>query len=137
MAEWPLPHRLIALRNELRRGLDAKVRGLQQPLDQLIRRTVQSPLLTSTGACLLQPLQRAHTGEFSWSNRWYESQLVPWIAHYDALRRVAGVVFHRRAAPAVGAVGDGGGVVPLVVAGRARVRRVRAARRPAHGGVGR
>ncbi|MEV0997192.1 DUF6745 domain-containing protein [Nonomuraea sp. NPDC050202] len=90
---WPLPPRLIALKNELRRGIDAKVRGLQQPLDQLIRRKVQTPLLHSSGVCLLQPLQRAHTGEFSWNNRWYESQLVPWIAHYDALRRVAGVVF--------------------------------------------
>ncbi|GAA2894822.1 hypothetical protein GCM10020220_101080 [Nonomuraea rubra] len=94
VAEWPLPPRLIALRNELRRGLDAKVRGLQHTAATSSSGVRSSPpLLTSTGACLLQPLQRAHTGEFSWSNRWYESQLVPWIAHYDALRRVAGVVF--------------------------------------------
>ncbi|TYB45898.1 hypothetical protein FXF51_59750 [Nonomuraea sp. PA05] len=86
--DWPLPSRLIALKDELRRGVDAKVRGLQQPLDQLIRSEVQAPLLHSSHACLLRVLPTARN-----RNTWYDSQLVSWIAHYDALRRVAGVVF--------------------------------------------
>ncbi|MCF6467594.1 hypothetical protein FAF44_04090 [Nonomuraea sp. MG754425] len=93
VTEWPLPPRLIALRNELRHAIESKVRGLQLPIDQLIRREVYFPLLQILRQCLYPVLQQAHGWGVSWQHHWYETQSSGWIAHCEALREVAGVVF--------------------------------------------
>lgn len=93
VAEWPVPIRLRSLKSKLCGEIDATLRRTQLPMDQLIRREVHFPLLDSVTRCLLPPLQQAHSWGFPRRNNWYELQYVSWIAHYDALRRVAGVVF--------------------------------------------
>ncbi|MEU4231269.1 DUF6745 domain-containing protein [Nonomuraea sp. NPDC026600] len=93
MAEWPLPSRLSALMRELCRELDAQVRWVHQPMDRLIRREVRSSLSLSTDGSLLVPVRAAHDSPGDVRTAWYGVQCVSWVAHYDALRRAAGVVF--------------------------------------------
>ncbi|WP_433513581.1 DUF6745 domain-containing protein [Nonomuraea sp. CA-143628] len=91
MSEWPLPHQLSALMRELCLELDTRVRW--QPMDRLIRREVVGPLARSTQGSLLVPVQAVHGPRERRMIGWYGVQCVSWIAHYDALRRAAGVVF--------------------------------------------
>ncbi|GAA4224080.1 hypothetical protein GCM10023075_18860 [Streptosporangium album] len=93
MSEWPLPPRFAALMRELCRGLDAQVRWVHQPMDRLIRREVRSSLSQSTASSILVPLRVAHGSQYRPGGVWYGVQCVSWVAHYDALRRAAGVVF--------------------------------------------
>ncbi|TDD50838.1 hypothetical protein E1286_11575 [Nonomuraea terrae] len=83
---WPVPTRLRALRAELCAGVDLRIERERQPVVQELHRLLWLPLGRSIDACLL-PALNPRTG------RWYETQSVSWIAHYDALRRVAGVSF--------------------------------------------
>ncbi|WP_326826841.1 DUF6745 domain-containing protein [Streptosporangium sp. NBC_01756] len=92
-SEWPLPPRFSALMRELCRGLDAQVRWVHQPMDRLIRQEVRSSLSQSTSSSLLIPVRAAHDAQSYPGSGWYGTQCVSWIAHYDALRRAAGVVF--------------------------------------------
>ncbi|MGI8329303.1 DUF6745 domain-containing protein [Actinomadura scrupuli] len=91
LSEWPLPRRFAALMRELCRELDAQVRWVHQPMDRLIRQKVRSPLSRSSSS-LSMPLRAAHDTGYH-PGGWYGTQCVSWIAHYDALRRVAGAVF--------------------------------------------
>jgi hypothetical protein len=90
---WPLPRRFAGQVWELTRELDKQVRWVQQSLDHFIRREVRSPLATSTNSTLGMALQTAHDRTRSMPRGWYALHCVSWIAHYDTLRRVAGVVF--------------------------------------------
>ncbi|MGV9775252.1 DUF6745 domain-containing protein [Streptosporangium sp. NPDC003464] len=92
MSEWPLPPRLAAVMRELCRGLDAQVRWVHQPMDQLIRREVRGSLSQSTRS-LRMPLQAAYGSQPHPGSGWHDVRCVSWVAHYDALRRAAGVVF--------------------------------------------
>jgi hypothetical protein len=93
MSEWPLPRRFSALMRALCLELDAQVRWVHQPMDQLIRREVRSPLSRSANSSLIMSLRAAHDSQYNRMSAWYGAQCVSWIAHYDALRRAAGVVF--------------------------------------------
>lgn len=98
--EWALPPRFTSLMGRLCQELDAPVRWLHRPMDDLIRREVRDSLSRSAEGSLLLAFVAA-TGEPNHRGRyWYAAQCVSWVAHYDALRRVAGVVFdpehHRR-----------------------------------------
>ncbi|WP_248959715.1 DUF6745 domain-containing protein [Sphaerisporangium perillae] len=93
MSEWPLPPRFTLLAQQMRLELDAQVRWVHRPLDQLIHQKVRGSLSRSRNSSLLMPLEAAHDSPFHPRNAWYEVQCVSWIAHYDALRRAAGVVF--------------------------------------------
>ncbi|WP_220039907.1 DUF6745 domain-containing protein [Nonomuraea aridisoli] len=84
---WPVPTRLRALRAELCAAVDLRIERERQPIAQELYRLLWLPLVQSINACLLPALDRTHP------SRWYETQYVSWIAHYDALRRVAGVSF--------------------------------------------
>jgi hypothetical protein len=93
MSEWPLPPQFSALIRQLCRELDAQVRWVHQPMDHLIRRDVRSPLSRSSGSSLFISLRAAHGSQHYPGSAWYGAQCVSWVAHYDALRRAAGVVF--------------------------------------------
>lgn len=93
MADWPLPPRLSALMRALCRELDAQVRWVHQPMDQLIRQKVGSSLSRSAAGSLRIPLHLAHDSRHNPGSGWYGTQCVSWLARYDALRRAAGVVF--------------------------------------------
>ncbi|GIH93948.1 DUF6745 domain-containing protein [Planobispora siamensis] len=93
LSGWPLPPILTSLMRELCRELDARVRWVQQPMDQMIRRQVRGPLSRSADRSLRMALRSAHHPQDYPANTWYGMQCVSWIAHYDALRRAAGVVF--------------------------------------------
>ncbi|WP_093889095.1 DUF6745 domain-containing protein [Streptosporangium canum] len=93
ISEWALPPRFSSLVRELCRELDAQVRWVHQPMEQLIRQAVRGSLSQSTTGSLLIPLRAAHDSRYRPGDAWYGTQCVSWVAHYDALRRVAGVVF--------------------------------------------
>ena len=63
-------------------------------MDQLIRREVRSSLSlvrpTARSSCRVRA---AHDSQDHVRIAWYGVQCVSWVAHYDALRRAAGVVF--------------------------------------------
>ncbi|MFC4111602.1 DUF6745 domain-containing protein [Nonomuraea zeae] len=92
-AELPVPARLLSLMRELCRELDQRVRWIQQPADQVIRQKVRASLSRSVTSSLFPPLSAAHDARLRHRDSWYGAQCVSWVAHYDALRRVAGVVF--------------------------------------------
>ncbi|MFF5208482.1 DUF6745 domain-containing protein [Streptosporangium sp. NPDC000396] len=93
MSEWPVPHRLSSLMRGLCRELDAQVRWVHQPMDQLIRQKVRNSLSRSADSSLFEPLLTVHASRYRLKNVWYGTQCASWVAHYDALRRAAGVVF--------------------------------------------
>ncbi|WP_371784834.1 DUF6745 domain-containing protein [Streptosporangium subroseum] len=93
MSDWPLPPRFSSLMRQLCRELDAQVRWVHQPMDQLIRQKVRSSLSQSANGSLFMALRAAHDARYHLGNGWYGTQCVSWVAHYDALRRAAGVVF--------------------------------------------
>ncbi|MEU0481796.1 DUF6745 domain-containing protein [Streptosporangium sp. NPDC006013] len=93
ISAWPLPSRFSSLMRQLCTALDAQVRWGHQSMDQLIRQQVHSPLTRSTDGSLRMPLLAAHDSRPRFRNTWYDTQCVSWIAHYDALRRAAGVPF--------------------------------------------
>ncbi|WP_222721420.1 DUF6745 domain-containing protein [Actinomadura sp. HBU206391] len=93
MADWPVPPRLVRLMRDLCRELDSQVRWVHQPMDQLIRQEVRSSLARSSDSALVRSLRAAHDSPYHPATAWYGAQCVSWVAHYDALRRVAGVVF--------------------------------------------
>ncbi|WP_206060705.1 DUF6745 domain-containing protein [Nonomuraea basaltis] len=90
---WPLPARFSALIVELCYGLDRRVEGRREPLERLIRQEIRFPVSQSVSSSLLPPLQAAHDVPFYQVSRWYSRQAPSWVAHYDALRRLAGVEF--------------------------------------------
>ncbi|MEU8247928.1 DUF6745 domain-containing protein [Nonomuraea sp. NPDC048916] len=92
MSEWPVPPRLRSLSTILCRELDGQVRWVQRPMEQLIRQKVRGSLSRS-GNSVLMPVQAAHDFRNPRETSWYGTQCVSWVAHYDALRRAAGVVF--------------------------------------------
>ncbi|MET8864022.1 DUF6745 domain-containing protein [Nonomuraea sp. NPDC004580] len=87
---WPLPARFATLRHRVYGAVHARVRPAQRPVDVLLRREVHQPLLNTAGRCLLPPVELAHN-EASRHQTWYRTMCVSWIAHCDALRRIAGV----------------------------------------------
>jgi hypothetical protein len=93
ISEWPVPGWLSALMRELCHGLDQRVRWVQQRADQMIRQKVRASLTRSVTSSLHPALTAAHDSWVRTRDTWYATQCVSWIAHYDALRRVAGVVF--------------------------------------------
>ncbi|WP_433248857.1 DUF6745 domain-containing protein [Streptosporangium sp. CA-135522] len=93
MSEWPLPPRFSSLMRQLCRELDARVRWVHQPMDRLIRQKVRGSLSRSVNDSLLVSVQTAHDSSYRLRNDWYGTLSVSWLAHYDALRRAAGVVF--------------------------------------------
>ncbi|MEV7008852.1 DUF6745 domain-containing protein [Streptosporangium sp. NPDC051022] len=93
LVEWSLPPRFSALMRELCRDLDTQVRWVHQPMDQLIRHEVRGSLSRSVDGSLAMALRAAHDSRHRMETGWYGTQCVSWIAHYDALRRAAGVVF--------------------------------------------
>jgi hypothetical protein len=62
-------------------------------MDRLIRQEVRSSLSRSSNSSLLMSLRAAHESRDHLGSAWYGVQCVSWVAHYDALRRAAGVVF--------------------------------------------
>ena len=92
MSEWPLPRRLTSAMRQLSRELDGQVRWVQRPMDELIRRELRSRLSLSSDSSLLMALGAAHDVHHL-AGTWYKTQCASWVAHYDALRRAAGVVF--------------------------------------------
>jgi hypothetical protein len=96
-AGWPLPRRFIALMNRLTLALDARVRWGHGPLAGLVRQCVRDPLARSAEASLRMPLwSTVDDGRHPRVRAWYVAQCVSRVAHYDALRRVAGVAFTAR-----------------------------------------
>ncbi|MGW0807143.1 DUF6745 domain-containing protein [Nonomuraea sp. NPDC002799] len=93
MPAWPLPARFTTLMNELCRELDSQVTWVQRPLDQVIRQTVRGSLTQSVARALLPALEAVHDTPFYQVSRWYGTLSPAWVAHYDALRRIAGAVF--------------------------------------------
>ncbi|MBF8187326.1 hypothetical protein ITP53_16615 [Nonomuraea sp. K274] len=93
VSERPLPYRLRWSANRLHRELDSRIRPAQQPFDQVIRYQVRGPLARSVTSSLHPPLRAAHETPFNPATSWYTTQCVSWIAHYDALHRLAGVRF--------------------------------------------
>ncbi|MEV0589834.1 DUF6745 domain-containing protein [Nonomuraea cavernae] len=92
VSEWPVPAKLAFLMRKLCHELDVQVKWVQQPLDQLIREQVRHSLSRSIDSSLTMPLRAAHNAPHQ-RGTWYGVQCASWIAHYDALRRAAGVVF--------------------------------------------
>ncbi|WP_283139653.1 DUF6745 domain-containing protein [Rhizohabitans arisaemae] len=91
MFEWQLPPRLSSLMRVLCLDLDHQVRWFRRSMGEWIRREVRTSLERSAHS-LSMPLRAVH----DWSSRtdlWYATQGVAWVAHYDTLRRAAGVVF--------------------------------------------
>ncbi|MFI0352669.1 DUF6745 domain-containing protein [Actinomadura sp. 9N407] len=93
MTEWPLPRRFGALMREFDRELDQQVRWVQKGMDRQLRLMVRSSLSTSCDSTLAMALRTAHDTPRQMPHSWYAAQCVSWVAHNDALRRVAGVVF--------------------------------------------
>ncbi|GAA2080056.1 DUF6745 domain-containing protein [Actinomadura alba] len=93
MAEWPLPRRFSALMRDLCRQIDTGLRWGHRPMEQLVTREVHGWLRSSSDRSLLLSLEGAHDSQFHRAMAWYATQCVSWVAHYDALRRAAGVVF--------------------------------------------
>ncbi|WP_431904572.1 DUF6745 domain-containing protein [Nonomuraea sp. bgisy101] len=93
MPEWPLPPRFAALMRALCRELDGRLRWVHQPMDQLIRLRVRGSLSRSADGTVRRPLRLADGSGSRANNLWYGTQCPSWVAHYDALRRAAGVVF--------------------------------------------
>ncbi len=94
MAEWPVPRRLAMLVQTLSMEFEAQLRWIHRPMELEIRTEVRTPLARSVERCLHDSLPR--TGDsrhFAPGYRWYQTQSVSWIAHYDAMRRAAGMVF--------------------------------------------
>ncbi|WP_347593071.1 DUF6745 domain-containing protein [Acrocarpospora sp. B8E8] len=92
LSKWPLPARLNELVQRLWLQLDAQVRWGHGPMNELIKDRVRASLSRSAERSVFIPIVLAHDAGTNWS-RWYSTQGVSWIAHYDALRRAAGVVF--------------------------------------------
>ncbi|GAA2612513.1 hypothetical protein SMC26_09925 [Actinomadura fulvescens] len=92
-AEWPLPHQLSTLKYTLCRRLDEQVRPTQRSMEQLIRREVNAPLVRSGNSTLHAILRAAHDRQTRIPTAWSGTQCVSWVAHYEALRRAAGVTF--------------------------------------------
>lgn len=92
MSEWPLPPRFTAAMRALSRELDAQLRWVHRPMEQLIRRKVHSSLSRSADSTIRRPLDLAHDEPYRLSSV-YGMQCASWVAHYDALRWAAGVVF--------------------------------------------
>ncbi|MCG5220207.1 DUF6745 domain-containing protein [Streptosporangium soli] len=93
LSEWPLPPRLSSLMRQLCRELDAQVRWVHQGMDRMIRHEVRSSLSRSTDGSLFMSLRAAHDPQLVMRTGWYDTQCASWVAHYDALRRTAGVFF--------------------------------------------
>ncbi|MFC4059707.1 DUF6745 domain-containing protein [Planomonospora corallina] len=92
MDDWPLPRRFSSLTNRLCWELDARVGRVHRLMEQLIRRQVRDSLSRSADRTLRGALHLAQGLPYRLRGVW-EAQCVSWIAHYDALHRVAGVVF--------------------------------------------
>jgi hypothetical protein len=94
MSDWPLPPRFSSLMRQLCLALDSQVRWVHQSMNQLIRQKVRDSLSSSSNNSLFMALRMAHDSpRYSERSFWYGAQCVSWVAHYDALRRAAGVVF--------------------------------------------
>jgi hypothetical protein len=93
MSDWPLPPRFSSLMRQLCLELDVQVRWVHRSMDQLIRQKVRSSLSISSNSSLFMALRPAHDARHHSGSFWYGAQCVSWVAHYDALRRAAGVVF--------------------------------------------
>ncbi|GII57882.1 hypothetical protein Pth03_62710 [Planotetraspora thailandica] len=93
MSEWPVPPRLSTSMRQLCLRLDGQVRHVHQGMAQLIGQKVRASLLRSSNSTLLMALDGAYGMRFHPGRNWDTAQCVSWVAHYDALRRAAGVVF--------------------------------------------
>jgi hypothetical protein len=93
LADWPVPRRLTTLLQTLYMGLDCRLTWAHRPLDQLIGAQVRAPLARSFDRSLQEALPRVRKSRHDWTGSWYAAQEPSRIAHYDALRRAAGVVF--------------------------------------------
>lgn len=87
---WPLAQRLIELRHRLYGAVSARIRRGQYAMERELRDEVYQPLLTTTSRCLLPAVRSAHNAG-SRDEVWYRTLCVSWVAHCDALRRIAGV----------------------------------------------
>ncbi|MFI7438643.1 DUF6745 domain-containing protein [Nonomuraea indica] len=101
LPSWPLPPRLKAVTDELRRDLDASLTPIHRRFDQVIRDNVGRPLARSAAA-LRMPLQGAHDSASHRRTSWYDTLCVSWLAHYDALRRIGGADFPPEASRRLG-----------------------------------
>ncbi|GLW10726.1 hypothetical protein Misp01_58540 [Microtetraspora sp. NBRC 13810] len=90
VSEWTVPSRLRASRAALGLELDA---GIHRALNWVIRPQVFDSLTRSTRNTLGTALRAAHDSKTARSDAWYTALGVAWIAHYDFVRRAAGVVF--------------------------------------------
>jgi hypothetical protein len=96
VSEWSVTPKFVTLVQELRHRLDARITWAQQERERLVRLTVRQSLSRSANSTFLAQLRPLHDPyDRQWS-RTYEYQCFSWIAHYDALRRAAGVVFEPR-----------------------------------------
>ena len=118
LAEWPVPRRLTTLLQTLYMGLDSRLTWAHRPLDQLIGAQVRAPLARSFDRSLQEALPRVRKSRHDWTGSWYAAQEPSRVAHYDALRRAAGVVFTTEQTRLLDLWVGGGPVVRLVVAPR-------------------
>ncbi|MCO6007629.1 hypothetical protein NE236_21870 [Actinoallomurus purpureus] len=95
LAEWPVPNRLRALRTRLCLDLDAQARRVDRGLYQHIHGRVRILLERSFNGSLGMVLRAAHDPRERLASIWYDALGISWIANYDALRRVAGLVLTR------------------------------------------
>lgn len=93
VSAWPLPSRFSSLMRQLCVALDTQAGWGHRSMEQLIHQKVRNPLTRSADGSLRMPLLSAHDSRHRIPSTWYDTQCVSWIAHYDALRRVAGVRF--------------------------------------------
>ncbi|MEU8198889.1 DUF6745 domain-containing protein [Microbispora amethystogenes] len=90
VSQWPLPRQFHSVATGLCLDLDARVRPRYRTVDHWIHRDVRVPAERSTDSAFVLPILAAHRPSHPWP-AWYRIQSVAWVAHYDALRRAAGV----------------------------------------------
>jgi len=93
ISEWPAQLRLSAQVKALRGEMYAQVKWFHRGRDQLFHRRIGISLARSFDSSLLIPLRLLHGPGYNQVRDLYGAQSVSWMACYDALRRVAGVVF--------------------------------------------
>lgn len=92
LSEWPLPTLFRRLIISLFVDLDNRVMRRSRVLDPMVRQLVRTPVTDSARGTLRMAV-RAERERFEKGSAWYAALCPSWSAHYDAVRRMSGVVY--------------------------------------------
>ncbi|WP_149259408.1 DUF6745 domain-containing protein [Actinomadura sp. K4S16] len=92
LSDWPLPKRFRRLVSGLSVQLDTQVMQRSRTLDPMIRQLVRMPVADSVRSTVRLALWSEYE-RLERSDSWHAALCPSWSAHYDAVRRMSGVVF--------------------------------------------